>query len=45
MFKNINKGPIQKPTDKNILDRQRRKSLNCIGWEVLYNNFTALDKQ
>jgi len=35
MFRNINKGTIKKPVDKNILDRQRRKSLNCIGWEVI----------
>jgi group I intron endonuclease len=35
IFKNINRGIIQKPTDKKKLDRQRRKSLNTIGWEVI----------
>jgi len=35
IFRNINKGPIQKPTDKKSLSRQRGKSLNTIGWEVI----------
>jgi hypothetical protein len=35
IFRNINNGPIQKPTDKKSLDRQRKKSLNTIGWEVI----------
>jgi group I intron endonuclease len=35
IFRNINNGPIQKPTDKNSLARQRKKSLNTIGWEVI----------
>lgn len=35
IFRNINKGPIQKPSDKKTLDRQRRRSLNTIGWEVI----------
>ena len=34
IFRNINKGPIKKPTDKKTLSRQRSKSLNTIGWEV-----------
>jgi group I intron endonuclease len=35
IFKNINNGIIQKPTDKKKLSRQRRKSLNTIGWEII----------
>jgi group I intron endonuclease len=35
IFRNINNGPIEKPTDKKTLDRQRTKSLNTIGWEVI----------
>ena len=33
--KNINKGIIKLPTDKITLIRQRKKSLNTVGWEII----------
>jgi hypothetical protein len=32
ILRNINKGEIKSPTDKKILDRQRKNSKNTIGW-------------
>lgn len=38
LLKNTNKGKILEPTDKKFKDRQRFKSLNTIGWEIIYNS-------